>query len=178
MRGVAYRFATKDTRVTITLEDLQARLTALEDRQAIADLIAGYGPAVDALDGTGAAAIWAPDGTYHIGSDVTLRGRGEIAGIAALEHHRGYVARGCAHVLSPHKIILDGPRATAHGYSIVMMHDAATDRWVAERVSANRWVFHKNDGAWQAVTRKVELLDGHEAAHALLKWEHPPGEPT
>ncbi|WP_341862034.1 nuclear transport factor 2 family protein [Gymnodinialimonas sp. 57CJ19] len=161
-----------------SLEKLNERLTALEDRQTIADLIAGYGPAIDALDGDGAAAIWAADGTYDIGADVTLNGRAEIAGIAEMDQHRAYVTKGCAHVLSPHKIVVDGAFATAHGYSVVLLHDASTGGWMAERVSANRWAFRKENGTWQAVTRKACLLDGADVPRALLNWTEPQGNPT
>lgn len=162
--------------MTETPETLHARLSALEDRHAIADLIAGYGPAVDALDGDAAAAIWAADGTYRIGADLVLRGHADIAGIRQMSQHRGYVAQGCAHVLSPHKIVLDGERASAHGYSLVLLHDAATGQWRVERASANRWEFRKTAQGWQAVTRTADLLTGSDAARALLAWSAPQGD--
>lgn len=78
-----------------TIETLTARITALEDRQAIADLIAGYGPAVNSLDGAGAAVIWARDGVYQIGPGWTFDGRAAITALPELPQHRGYVAQGC-----------------------------------------------------------------------------------
>lgn len=161
--------------MTTEIEKLEARLAALEDRAAIAELIAGYGPCVDALDGAGAAAAWAEAGTYEIGPAMTLRGQHEIAGIAAMDQHRDYVARGSAHILSPHKITLDGSTARAHGYSVVFLHEAKTGRWIAERVSANRWEFRKSADGWRVSERRVALLDGSAAASALLRWTSPEG---
>ncbi|WP_010141986.1 nuclear transport factor 2 family protein [Oceanicola sp. S124] len=152
-------------RITLLAE----RLTALEDRQQIADLIAGYGPAVDSLDGAGAAAIWDRDGRYEIGSQWALDGQAQIAGLTEFDQHRGYVEQGVGHVLSPHKITVTGDRATAHGYSMVVLKDPAGG-WRIDRLSANRWVFERTAEGWRARSRRAELLDGQAAAQALLGW--------
>ncbi|MET0269232.1 MAG: nuclear transport factor 2 family protein, partial [Sphingomonas sp.] len=57
------------------LATLRAGLRAVQDRQAIADLIAAYGPAVDRGDGCAAADLWAADGTYDLGPLGVARGR-------------------------------------------------------------------------------------------------------
>lgn len=72
--------------------------------------------------------------------------------------------------------MLAGARATAHGYSLVLLHDAASGRWVVERASANRWDFAKTAEGWQAVTRRADLLNGEAAAVALLTWSNPQGD--
>lgn len=161
-----------------TIERLTARLTALEDRQAIADLIAGYGPAVDTLDGPATASLWADAGKYDIAPDMLLEGRAAISGIATLDQHRGYVAQGCGHLLSPHRIVVTGATATAQGYSMVVLHDPGSGTWQVARASANLWHLRKTDDGWQVVTRKVRLLDGDDEARALLTWAPPAGDPT
>src|SRR5262249_15617696 len=58
---------------------LARRVRALEDELAIHKVIARYGPAVDAGDGAGAAAVFTDDGVYDVdvGRDGgTRRGRG------------------------------------------------------------------------------------------------------
>lgn len=153
-----------------TIETLAARLTRLEDHQAIADLIASYGPAVDTLDGARAASLWSEDGTYRIGPDAILSGRDEIAGIAEMDQHRSYVDAGCAHILSPHRIRIDGARAVAQGYSLVMLHEPETGHWRVERCSANLWRLRKWPEGWQVIHRQADLLTGAEHARALLNW--------
>ncbi|WP_323763979.1 nuclear transport factor 2 family protein [Marinovum sp.] len=154
-----------------SLDSLAARITALEDRQQIADLIAGYGPAVDACNGDAAAATWAEGGRYEIGANWCLDGRGEIAALTGFDAHQAYVSRGCGHVLSPHKITVDGRRARAFGYSMVVLHKG--DGWRIGRLSANRWVFEKGAAGWTATSRRADLLDGARAARALLDWAQP-----
>ncbi|WP_158270879.1 nuclear transport factor 2 family protein [Thalassorhabdomicrobium marinisediminis] len=161
--------------LSVTLEELDTRLSRLEDRREIEQLIASYGPAVDTLDAAGIAALWTADGSYGIGPDVILSGAQEVAGIATLDQHQGYVRQGCAHILSPHRIDIDGTEATARGYSIVLLHDAATGQWRIERASANRWRLRKGATGWQTVHRQADLLDGAETARALLGWAEPTG---
>jgi hypothetical protein len=49
------------------IASLRAEVGAMRDRQAIADLIASYGPAVDRGDSMGAAMLWSQDGSYDLG---------------------------------------------------------------------------------------------------------------
>ncbi|MBS1699052.1 MAG: nuclear transport factor 2 family protein [Actinobacteria bacterium] len=144
--------------------ELERRLRALEDRAEIAELIARYGPAVDAGDGERAAALWAPEGTYQF-DDTVL----DADGVRTLVHydtHVEYMRRGCGHVLSAPRIEIDGDTATAVTHSVVLVHDG--DRWVAERVSANRWELRRLPEGWRVQRRLNRLLDGAEAARELL----------
>ncbi|WP_157966228.1 nuclear transport factor 2 family protein [Oceanibium sediminis] len=146
-------------------DTLETRLRAIEDRLAIADIIAGYGPAADALDEASLGADWAEDATYTAGEH-RFEGRAAIAGITGYATHQGYVAQGCAHVLGPHRIEVDGDTATARGHSVVFLHDAPG--WRAERVSANLWHFARTPEGWRITGRENRLLNGDAAAHALL----------
>lgn len=143
---------------------LADRVRALEDRAAINDLIARYGPAADAGDGDAVGALWAEDGEYWIGGSV-LTGS-EIAGLVEFDTHREYLSRGCAHVLSAPLITVEGDRAEAINHSVVLVRSDA--RWDAERVSANRWEFVRTGEGWRVVRRENHLLDGSEDARSLL----------
>ena len=79
------------------MEALLARLQLLEDRADIADLIAQFGPAVDALEGDRLGALWAPDGGYLVGDEFALWGT-EVRALTELPAHQAYVAKGCGHV--------------------------------------------------------------------------------
>lgn len=146
-------------------ESVERRLQRLEDRAEIADLIARYGPAVDSGAGAELVELWTADGEYRIGADAVVPAD-DIASLVEWDTHREYLAAGCAHVLSAARIEIDGDRATAANHSVVFVHRDAG--WVADRVSANRWELVRTEGGWRVHLRENRLLDGADAARALL----------
>lgn len=148
------------------LDTVAARLAALEDREAIRDLIARYGPLADAGDCAGAAALWTSDGVYEVGGFGEYRGRAAIQALLEGEAHQSLIAGGSAHVLSPPVISLDGDRATARTYSVVFRK--AGDVWEAHRASANEWYLTRTEEGWRVRRRINRLLDGSSEARALI----------
>lgn len=152
------------------LEALAARLQALEDREAIRALIAAYGPRADAGEAEAVAALWTADGVYEVNGFAPARGHAAIAALITGPVHQGLMAAGCGHLLGPVDLELAGDRATARGHSVVFRH--AADGWVPVRVAANRWTLARTGagahGGWQVTHRHNALLDGAEAARALL----------
>lgn len=148
------------------LSGVEARLAAIEDREAIRDLIARYGMLADAGDAAGAAALWAEDGGYEVGGHGVHTGRAAIAALLESEMHLGLIARGAAHVLSAPVIELDGDTALARCYSCVFRHDSGA--WTAHRVAANLWRLERGPRGWQVRHRINRLLDGDEAARQLI----------
>ncbi len=145
---------------------MRAEVAELRDRQAIAHLIATYGPAVDRGDSRGAAALWAEDGTYDLGPLGLARGHASIAALFDADMHRQLIDGGAAHMLGPPRITLDGDGAVAVGYSAVA-------RWTGSgfelfRVAANRWTLRRDENGWKVTSRTNRLLDGGEGAQALL----------
>ncbi|WP_374527066.1 nuclear transport factor 2 family protein [Novosphingobium sp.] len=147
-------------------EPLAARLQALEDREAIRNLIARYGPLADSGDAAGIAALFAEDGIYAVGSMGEAQGREAIAALITGPVHQSLMAAGCAHVLSAPLIELDGSRAAACCHSLVFRHEDG--EWTAVRVSANRWLLERGAEGWRVKRRDNALLDGSDAARALL----------
>lgn len=153
-------------RVDKTLADLSARLTLLEDREAIRNLIARYGPLADSGDADGVAQLWSEDGCYAIAGFGVAEGHAEIAAFITGETHKQLMADGCAHVMGPVSITLEGDRATAHGHSIVL-------RWTGQafevaRVAANRWILARLADGWRVIRRDNAQLKGEAAARALF----------
>jgi len=154
-------------------DDLNAiarRLEALEDREAIRELIAQYGPLADSGNAAALAALWAEDGTYEVVGFASAQGNDAIAALIDGPHHRALMAQGCAHVLGPVTITQTGNRAVARGHSVVFGHEAG--RFFAHRVAANRWTLERGEDGWRVVHRANALLDGAEAAQALLGIAH------
>lgn len=154
------------------LETLAARLRVLEDREAIRDLIASYGPLADAGQAAALAALWAEDGIYEVVGFAQAQGHAAIAALIEGETHRALMADGCAHLLGPVAVEVDGNVATARGHSVVFRHGPAG--FAPYRVAANRWTLARRTEGWRVVHRRNALLDGNEAARILLI----PGQPA
>lgn len=152
--------------MSLSLENLAARLRRVEDREAIRDLVARYGPLADSGDAAGVAGLWSDEGSYIVNGHSTAEGRRAIAGLIESREHQALMADGCAHLLGPLAIELDGDSATARGHSVVFRR--TSEGFAVYRVSANRWTFARSDAGWQVMHRTNALLDGSEAARMLL----------
>lgn len=120
----------------------------------------------DAGQSEAIAALWTANGSYGVGGMGTAQGREAIAGLIDGPVHRALMADGCAHVLGPVAIDLDGDRARARGHSVVLRHTGTG--FEVLRVSANRWDLVRTSEGWLVSHRENALLDGNEAARALL----------
>ena len=147
-------------------ERLAERLRALEDREAIRDLIARYGPLADSGQAEAVAALFAEDGVYAVGGMGEAQGRAAIAALISGPVHQALMADGCAHVLTSPVIALEGDRAVARCHSIVFRHEDG--EWAPVRVAANRWELTRGKAGWQVTRRDNALLDGSAASRALL----------
>lgn len=145
---------------------IAARLQALEDRAAIADLIARYGPLADSGDADGVAMLWTDDGIYAVDGFPEARGHAAIAALIEGPVHQALMKRGCAHLLGPATITLAGDRAMALCHSVVLAK--ASEGWEPVRVAANRWELVRAVQGWRVTRRDNALLDGREAARALF----------
>ncbi|MEO0031051.1 MAG: hypothetical protein RIS94_809 [Pseudomonadota bacterium] len=138
----------------------------LEDREAIRDLIARYGPLADAGDAQALAALWTEDGVYEVVGFASAKGHAAIAALIEGPVHRALMDDGCAHLLGPVAVDLDGDRALARGHSVVFRHGAA--EFTAHRVAANRWTLQRTAQGWRVSHRTNALLDGAATARVLL----------
>jgi uncharacterized protein (TIGR02246 family) len=148
------------------LEQLAGRVRELEDREAIRNVIAAYGPAVDRGDSAGAAALFTDEGAYDVGGYGVHSGRDVIEALFDGDVHQGLIKNGAAHFLSPVRIDLNGDSAIAIGYSAVFV-------WVdgafkAHRIAANRWEMQRDRDGWRVARRVNRLLDGDADSRALL----------
>ncbi|MFZ2175363.1 MAG: nuclear transport factor 2 family protein [Rhodococcus sp. (in: high G+C Gram-positive bacteria)] len=144
---------------------LADRVTVLEDKLAIIELMTAYGPAVDSGSAEAVARLWAADGVYDVDTGL-LRGHAEIIAMVQSKAHQGWIGAGCAHILEPGHILLDGDTAVATCKSQLIIRE--DDGFRVHRISANRWELAKIDGQWKVTRRTNRLLDGSEEARALL----------
>jgi uncharacterized protein (TIGR02246 family) len=149
-------------------DDLAARLRRLEDDRDIRQLIAAYGPAVDAGDPDAAARLWATDGVYDV-DGWRMESRADVHAMISSGAHQKLVARGCCHFLGPCVVTVTGDSAVAVCESLVLVRD---DRDVQGyrvwRATAHHFALRRIDERWQITTRTSRVLDGNPDAHALL----------
>jgi hypothetical protein len=140
------------------IDELRERLRRVEDELEIRRLVNSYGPAADAGLTSFAASVWLEDGVYdwdaggepHVGSaavDEMLQG----------ENHKRLIAHGVAHFAGPLLVDLDGDRATALNYSLIMRREE--NRFYLWRVSAARWDLERAGTTWRVRRRTNRLMD-------------------
>ncbi len=105
--------------------DLAARLAALEDRQAVSDLMLAFGAALDAKDWDAYADLFLPDGDFiiegqprHGREEIVAGPRRDLDRYATLQHYS-----------TNHKVALDGDTATSSHYLIAVHIPDAGDHF-------------------------------------------------
>ena len=150
------------------LDELTSRLRRLEDDRDIRQLIASYGPAVDAGDPDAAARLWASDGVYDV-DGWRMEGREEIHAMVSSAAHQNLVAKGCCHFLGPCVVTVTGDEAVAVCESLVLVRDGSDNgAYRVWRATAHHFALQRIDDQWRIRTRTSRLLDGNPDAHALL----------
>jgi hypothetical protein len=150
-------------------EELLARLGRVEDELAIGRLILTYGPAADAGLAARAASVWSEDGEYDWDADGSpYMGRAAVEAMLRADRHLGIIGGGAAHFAGPPLIHLDGDRAMALTYSLIMRRDADHGRFYLWRVSAARWDLERDGGSWRVRRRTNRLLDETGVGRTLL----------
>ena len=148
---------------------LESRVRNTEDRLAIMDLLARYGPAVDSMSADKVVDLWADGGTYEL--EGYFFTRDTMHQTIETDLHARYVGVGSAHVMSMPQVTLDGDRAVAINYSRVFIREG--DRWIVDRTAANRWDLERTAQGWKVRRRINRLANGSAAARALLAGEVP-----
>jgi uncharacterized protein (TIGR02246 family) len=150
------------------IDDLATRLRRLEDDRDIRQLIASYGPAVDAGDADAAARLWATDGVYDV-DGWRMNSRADVHAMISSPAHQKLVAKGCCHFLGPCVVTLAGDEAVAVCESLVLVRDGPEKgAYRVWRATAHHFVLRRIDDRWQIATRTSRALDGNPDAHALL----------
>ncbi len=146
---------------------LEQRLLELEDREAIRQIICGYGYAVDGLNAAAVGECYVDDGVYAVGDIGKMEGRAAIEAITRNPGHLGFVSAGCAHIATSPYIVLDGDRAVATCHTMVNMH--GENGFFIGRLSASRIdLARQADGGWKITYRQNYMLNGDPAGSQLL----------
>ncbi len=148
-------------------QSIEDRLRAVEDRQAIYQVVSGYGYAVDGLNAEAVGSCYVDDGVYAVGDIGKMEGRETIEAITRDPGHLAYVGAGCAHISTLPYVVIEGDRAVATCHTMVNMH--GENGFFIGRLSASRIELARQvDGGWKIKHRQNFMLDGDPAGSHLL----------
>jgi hypothetical protein len=145
---------------------LEERMRHTEDRLAIFQLMAGYGPAVDGNCQRDAASVWTEDGVYELDLK-SFEGRDSIVAMLESDQTRQLIDSGSAHVVSLPSLVIDGDTAVATCTS--RLYRYAGDDFRVLRATANRWEFIRTPQGWRVKRRINKTLDGSKESQALFR---------
>ncbi len=157
------------------MRTVEERLQELEDRDAIRQVVSGYGYAIDGCNAEAVGSFYTDDGVYAVSDLPAWEGRENIEAIARDPGHLGLVSRGCAHMSWPPYIVLTGDTAIATCHTMVPMHGESG--FFIGRLSASRiQLARQNDGSWKIVHRQNWMLDGNKEGPAMLARLNEPAQ--
>lgn len=150
-----------------SIEDLAARLAAVEDELAIIRLVASYGPLVDTGDPQAPAHIIATDGVYDVGGGMRLEGREAFTQMLSGSDHQDIVAGGIVHAMGLPWVRVDGDKAIATNTTQLFQRDG--DGYSIFRVAQNVWHLERGPDGWQIRERYNRLIGPDGEAVNLLR---------
>ncbi|MGA5545736.1 nuclear transport factor 2 family protein [Mycobacterium sp. NPDC051198] len=148
------------------LHDLERRLRELTDQVEVTQLIASYGPLVDAGAADDVAALWSEDGSYDV-EGWQMRSRADVAAMVNSDAHQTLISRGACHFLGPARVTVDGKTAEAVCESLLVVH--RDGKWIVARAGANHFTLRRIDGRWQIERRTTRALNGSPESRELLR---------
>ena len=148
------------------LHNLERRLQELTDQVEVTQLIASYGPLVDAGTADDVAALWSKDGSYDV-EGWQMSSRADVAAMVNSDAHQTLISRGACHFLGPARVTVDGNTAEAVCESLLVVH--RDGKWWVARAGANHFTLRRIDGRWQIERRTTRALNGSPEARELLR---------
>jgi hypothetical protein len=159
------------------LKQLRARMTAMEDRLEILNLLAGSAISSDVASEAFWAKMFTLDATFDRGAKQD-KGRDEILKIINDPNQKEAIKAGMTHLpMLPH-ITLNGDSAVATGYLLIVMPDTAASHvklagkgvspgFSIYQVTINRWQFVRATEGWKVSKRTVRPLSSDDARDIL-----------
>lgn len=161
-------------------ETLEDRITKIEDRLEIYNLIAAHPPSADTGADYFASTVYLEDGVFDRGDLHGAVGNKAIGAFMLTPGHQQAIQGGLAHFCGLPHIILDGDDAYVTSYLQLISPDSKGEErelvnhgvstgFRIHRVLANRWTLKRTPEGWRIKSRQLRPLDGSKPARDLLE---------
>jgi ketosteroid isomerase-like protein len=147
------------------MKSLEERLQAVEDRLEIYNVISAYGPAVDGCNLEGMGRVYAEHGVYDVRDYRYMDGLEQIRDMMNGVGHRTLTGNGAAHIGTLPHVELDGDRAIATNYNIIMGRREGEP--VMLRLNISRIYLSRGPDGWRIDRRIIDPLDGRASSREL-----------
>ena len=166
---------------TPSLDDLERRVRAIEDKFAILDLIASHPPSADTGSGDYTRTVYMRDGVFDRGAQLDgAHGAEAIAAFIERPEHQAAIHGGLAHLGGLPLIDLHGDTASVTSYLLIIHRDAegqprslpnhgVSTGYRIHRTVVNRWELERHEGRWMIARRTLLPVDGSDEHQALLR---------
>jgi len=145
------------------------------DMSEIAQLVAAYGPAAEAINLDFLSCFWSEDACYDLGESWIVEGKSDILAGYTGDTHKQMVAQGCAHIATVPVIVISGDSASATHHVTLFTHRAGG--FEVHRIVVARWEFDRSrTGRWTAVSRTLRNVGSTGATELLAAAHSAPGE--
>ena len=160
---------------------LEHRLRGIEDRLEIYNLIASHPPSADTGASAYAEAVYAEDGVFDRGPDLTsTTGNKAMGALLASEAHQAAIAGGLAHFTGLPHVTINGDEAIVISYlqiltprktgeAVEVPNHGASRGYHIHRVVTNRWELTRTPNGWKIKRRILRLVDGSEPSREILR---------
>jgi hypothetical protein len=154
--------------------NLAARLTAIEDRLEIINLLAGAAMSADVAAGEYWTSMFSEDAVLDRKPGAPDVGRDAIVSIVTGDEQHTAAAHGMAHLASVPHITIAGDSAQATGYLLVVIPNESAPavalpgkvsplRLSIYHLSVNQWDFLRTPAGWKVTRRIVRPVAGEDA---------------
>jgi len=160
---------------------LERRLSLIEDKLAIHNLIASHPLSADTGHAPFFPGIYTEDVVFDRGSAAPgAVGRDQLAALVDNDAHRAALDGGLAHFGNLPHVRLEGDEAWVTSYLMLLRFDSEAEEIALPnhglsrghrifRVLANQWHVVRTPEGWRIKARKLFPMDGSEPARALLQ---------
>jgi SnoaL-like domain len=165
----------------LAISELANRLTTLEDRLEILNILAGLPHSSDVGHQGYQNSVYHDDCIMDRNNpDDLVIGKTAIVNIISNDQHREAIKAGMVHFAGLPHIRIEGPQAIATGYLQIVVpvtsgSEAAlsgygpSDGFAIWRITANRWELKKGDAGWKVIRRTIRSVPASKFQELISK---------
>jgi hypothetical protein len=162
----------------LNTENLLSRITALEDRFEILNLLAGSAFSSDLASESYWKNMFTEDATFDRGSTRQDNGRDEILKIVNSPDQKEAIKAGMTHLAMLPHITIKGDTALATGYLLIVIPDTAASHvklpgkgispgFSIYQITVNQWKLLKTTEGWKVTNRTVRPISSADSRAIL-----------